>query len=175
MNAAVEKKVLDSDPKQLASLFDDDDIGERIWKPDELAAILRHQMTAPLQVDLARLDGAAGALRDAAESKGLLLKSFGDLLQHPHPPVALLKLMKDFGKACRISPAGAIPREIASVIYFASIIAAMARCSRRISRLDRADLRRAVEWALDQPWLDGALRTLFLEGRQFLSAGGVGA
>jgi len=54
MNHAIKKKLLESDPKHLASLIaeDDDHIGERIWNSDELAAILRHQMTTPLHVDL---------------------------------------------------------------------------------------------------------------------------
>ena len=161
-------KILESDPKQLASLIGDDDIGERIWQSDELAAILRHQLTTPLRVDLAGLSGAAGPLKQAAEARGLVLKSFGDLLQHRQPPVGLLKLMKDFAKACRLGQPSAMPREISSVIYFASIIAAMTRCSRRITRLDHAALRQAVDWALQQPWLDDTTRALFLEGQQSL-------
>jgi hypothetical protein len=167
MNAA-EKIVLETDPKHLASLIGDDEVGERIWKPDELASILRHQMTAPLQVDLAGVGGAAGQLKEAAESRGLLLRSFGDLLQHQQPPVALLKLMKDFGKACRLSPESTVPREISSVIYFASIIVAMTRCSRRITKLDNEALRDAVKWALEQTWLDDVMRAVFLEGQQYL-------
>ena len=162
-------KILESDPKQLASLIGNDDIGERIWQPDELAAILRHQLTTPLQVDLGSLHGAAGQLKAAAEARGLVLKSFGDLLQHRQPPVGLLKLMKDFAKACRLGQPSAMPREISSVIYFASIIAAMTRCSRRITRLDNAALRQAVDWALQQPWLDDITRALFLEGQQYLA------
>ena len=172
MNKATHKKLLDPDPRLLASLFvdaGDDAIGERIWHPDELAAILRHQMTTPLQVDLSGIDGAAKRLHDAAGASGLILKSFGDLLQHPHPPLALLKMMKDFAKACRISPASALPREISSVIYFASIIAAMTRHSRRITKLDNAALRDAVAWALAQPWLDDITRAVFLDGQAFLA------
>jgi len=169
MNAAVaEKKVLDSDPKQLASLFDDDDIGERIWKPDELAAILRHQLTTPLRVDLVNVDGAAATLKQLADSRGLLLKSFGDLLQHTHPPVALLELVKQFAKACRLSPDSSIPREVSTVLYLASIVAAMTKCSRCITKLDRAALGKSVQWALAQPWLDETTRALFLEGQQFM-------
>ena len=169
MNTATNKKLFLTDPRLLASLFADDDaIGERIWHPDELAAILHHQMTTPLHVDLAGIEGAAKRLHDAAGASGLILKSFGDLLQHPHPPLALLKMMKDFAKACRISPESALPREISSVIYFASIIAAMTRHSRRITKLDNAALRDAVDWALAQPWLDEISRGVFLEGRQFL-------
>ena len=166
-------KLFLTDPRLLASLFadaDNDAIGERIWHPDELAAILRHQMTTPLHVDLAGIEGAAKRLHDAAGASGLILKSFGDLLQHPHPPLALLKMMKDFAKACRISPESALPREISSVIYFASIIAAMTRHSRRITKLDNAALRDAVDWALAQPWLDEISRGVFLEGRQFFLA-----
>jgi hypothetical protein len=159
-----------SDPKLLASLIaDDDDIGQRIWQADELAAILRHQMTTPLQVDLAGLNGAAGRLRDEAAAGGLLLKSFGDLLQHPHPPLKLLEMMKDFAKASRISPVGVMPREISSVIYFASILVAMTKRSRRITTLGDKALRDAIRWALAQPWLDEITRTVFLDGQRFLA------
>ena len=166
-----DKKLLETDPKLLASLIaeDDDHIGERIWNHDELAAILRHQLTTPLHVDLAGLGGAAGRLKEEAAASGLLLKSFGDLLAHPRPPLGLLKMMKDFGKACRISPGCAMPREISSVIYFASILVAMTKRSRRITKLSDSDLRKAVRWALDQPWLEDITRTIFLDGQRFLA------
>ena len=172
MNHASKKKLLETDPQQLASLIggDDDAIGERIWNSNELAAILRHQMSTPLQVDLAGVGGAAGRLKEEAAAGGLLLKSFGDLLSHPHPPLALLNMMKDFAKACRISPASALPREISSIIYFASILVAMTRRSRRITKLTDGDLRQALRWALAQPWLDDITRTVFLEGEQFLAS-----
>ena len=171
MKRITHKQLLETDPHQLASLMggDDDEIGERIWNPDELAAILRHQMTTSLQVDLAGVGGAAGRLKAEAEAGGLVLKSFGDLLEHPQPPLGLLKMMKDFAKACRISPASALPREISSIIYFASIMAAMTRRSRRITKLTDSDLRQAVRWALAQPWLDDITRKVFLEGQQFLA------
>ena len=169
MNRPPAKNLLETDPHQLASLIGDDDIGERIWNPDELAAILRHQLTTPLHVDLAGLGTAAGRLKNEAAAGGLLLKSFGDLLQHPHPPLALLKMMKDFAKACRVSPDSPLPREISSVIYFASIVAAMTRRSRRITKLGDDALREAVRWALAQPWLEGITRGLFLDGQRFLT------
>jgi len=164
--------IMETDPKRLAGLIAEEDVGERIWRPEELGAILEHQMTAPLHVDLTRMGGAAGRLCGAAEAKGLVLKSFGDLLQHPQPPVALLKLMKDFAKACRIGRGSHLPREIATVIYFASIVVAMMRCSRRITKLDDGALRDAVGWALDQPWLEDITRRVFTEGQRFLAGRG---
>src|SRR5690349_11563299 len=81
----------------LSSLMDIDADEPYPWRPDELAAILRHQMNAPVQVDLETLGNDAGAkLQTLAEARGLLLKSFGELLHHPNPPLQLLEMVKDF-------------------------------------------------------------------------------
>ena len=101
--------------------------------------------------------------------QGLTLKSFGDLLAHPHPPVELLKVTKDFAKACRLSPRGALPKEIATVLYFASIAAAMVRCRRRITGLSDADLADGLRWTLARPWLDAPTRSLIEEGLALLT------
>jgi hypothetical protein len=171
--ARAEASVLDSDPRSIARLLDPGADEERIWDADELAAILRHQLAAPIQVDLNSLEaGAAPRLRMLTEAHGLLLKSFGDLLRHPHPPLELLKLTKNFAKALRLSRRGTLPREIATVLYFASIVVALRRCRRRISRLDDAALRRGVELCLRQPWLDDSTRELFQEGLQALRDNG---
>ena len=163
------KAVFDTDCKQLASLFDMTPEAERIWRDDELGAILRHQLSAPLQVDLINLErGLAVKVRNLAESQGLTLKSFGDLLAHPHPPVELLKITKDFAKACRLSPHGPLPREIASVLYFASIAAALVRCRRRITSLTNEALADGLRWVLARPWLDAPIRTLVEESLQLL-------
>ena len=64
-----------------------------------------------------------------------------------------------------------MPREISSVIYFASILVAMTKRSRRITTLGDKSLRDAVRWALAQPWLDEITRAVFLDGQRFLAAG----
>jgi hypothetical protein len=73
----------------------------------------------------------------------------------------LLELAKDFGKALRLDSSCGVPAEVATVIYYASIVAARVRLGRRISDLDEAALRRGVEWTLAQPWLDAAMRAMF--------------
>jgi hypothetical protein len=169
----VQSSILASDPHSLAALLDSGADDEHIWSGDELAAILRHQLSAPIQVDLSGLDTvAAPRVRMLSEAHGLLLKSFGDLLRHPNPPVELLKLTKDFAKAYRVTREGGLPREIATILYFASIVAARLRCRRRISRLDNAALRRGVELCLNQPWLDDSTRQLFEEGLKELRGNG---
>lgn len=160
-----EKTLLDSDSQTVAALLDAGLDDGRIWNPAELEAILKHQLSAPIQVDLVSMEQhLAAQLRLAVESQGLLLKSFGDLLCHPNPPLELLRLTKDFAKACRQSHGGPLPREIATILYFASIVVAMVRCRYRITRLEDAEIRHGVEQCLAQPWLDPRTRRLFDEG-----------
>ena len=168
-----EQALLDSDSHAMAALLDAGSDDAQIWNPAELAAILKHQLSAPIQVDLTAMEQRLAArLRLAAGAQGLLLKSFGDLLHHPNPPLELLKLTKDFAKACRLSLRGPLPREIATVLYFASIVAAMVRCQRRITRLSDADTRHGVEQCLAQNWLDAATRQLFDDGLKALQGNG---
>ena len=144
---------------------------QRLWRPEELAAIFRHQMSAPVQVDLGNLcNGLAGRVKMSAEAQGLLLKSFGDLLEHPNPPIELLMLVKEFAKASRNSPDSRIPYDVAAVLYFVCIAAAVVRCGRRISRLGDDELHEGFEWALAQTWLDDPTRAIFWEGLRSLPA-----
>ena len=167
----VSDRLQHSAPKNLGLLLGLEDNAERVWRPEELAAIFRHQMSTSVQYDLRHLPlGKAGRLKALAEAEGLLLKSFSDLLQHPHPPVDLLNMTKEFAKACQASPDSPLPREIATAVYYATIVVARLRCGVRISRLTDADLRKGVEWAVAQPWLDDPTRALFQEALEMLPA-----
>ena len=98
-------------------------------RPVELRALWRHQLSSPLQFDLSNLERGAGAcLRELSAAEGLLLRSLGDLLQHPHPPLELLRFAKDFAKAHEQSPDDLLPAEMARMLYYAAIAAAWARC-----------------------------------------------
>ncbi len=150
-------------------LLDDPVNPDHLWRDDELGAVLRHQLTAPLQVDLINLErGVALKIRTLAEAQGLVLKSFGDLLLHPNPPVELLKITKDFAKACRLSPHSPMPHDVASVLYFASIAAALVRCRTRISGLGKTELLRGFQWVLEKNWVDAPTRALVDEAFRLL-------
>jgi len=135
-----------------------------LWRPEELAAIFRHQLAAPVLVDLGGFDRtAAERLRLLTEAQGLLVKSFADLFRHPSPPVELLRLTKDFAKANRDHPEAVLPREIANALYYASIAAALLRCGERITRLTNEELRQGLAWAAVQPWVDAEVKELLVE------------
>jgi hypothetical protein len=170
------ESVFHTDPRRVARLFDaSESDGERFWRPEELAAVLRHQLSAPLRVDIAGLAcGSAARLKTLAESQGLLLKSFGDLLHHPCPPLELLEETKQFAKTCRISPQSPVPKDVAAVLYFASIAVAMTRCGRRISALSRDELTRGFRWVAEQSWVDEKTRGLISEAVAILPESGEG-
>lgn len=150
--------------KELAELMASGWESARLWRPEELAAIFRHQMSAPMLVDLGGFDvSTATRLRTLSDAQGLLLKSFSDLINHPSPPVELLTLVKNFAKSNVDHPESGLPGEIASALYYASIAAALVRLDKRISHLADADLRKGFRWLQEQSWLDDATKRLLAD------------
>lgn len=153
--------VFKSRAQKLASLLASGEEHAKLWRADELAAIFRHQMAAPVLVDLGTFDPrTATRIRIQSEAQGLLLKSFADLFHHPAPPLELLELIKDFAKANLDHPESGLPDEIATTLYYTSIATALVRLDRRISQLPDADLQRGLRWAMDQAWLDAPTKDL---------------
>ena len=99
-----------SQPKSLAAFLAAGAERARLWRPEELSAIFRHQMSAPILVDLGGFDPATAVrLKTLSEAQSLLLKSFSDLFHHPVPPLELLSLTKDFAKANMDHPESSLP------------------------------------------------------------------
>lgn len=164
--------ILKSPAQSLAALLANSEERVKLWRPDDLAAMFRHQMAAPILVDLGSFNlGAAARLQSLCDAQGLLLKSFSDLFQHPAPPVELLELVKNFAKANVDHPESGLPDEIASTLYYTSIASALVRLNLRITQLSDADLQRGLRWTEAQAWLDDKTRGLIREALQKLSPG----
>jgi WD40 repeat protein/predicted Ser/Thr protein kinase len=143
------------------------------WHRAELGSMLRHQLDSPLGFDLGNFAPESKATLDASHSTASTpLETFGDLLRHPHPPLGLLKVMKEFAKANRDNPESSLPTEIATVIYFAAIVVALMRCGQRITELDDDALRGGVEWVIGQPWVDELTRSLFRDALPLIGTDG---
>ena len=139
------------------------------WRPEELRTVLEYELAAPMSFDLGSLDAKqAVRLKVVSAAEGLLLKSLRDLLQHPQPPLELLRFTKDFAKANSEDKNSSLPKDVALVIYYTSIAAALVRCQARITQLTVQELRQGFDWALSLPWLDEASRALLAEARQQL-------
>jgi hypothetical protein len=164
--------VFKSRAKELAALMATGEERAKLWRPDELAAMFRHQMSAPMLVDLGGFDArTATKIRTLSEAQGLLLKSFSDLFHHPAPPIELLELVKNFAKSNLDHPESGLPDEIASMLYYTSIAAALVHLDSRISQLPDADLRRGLHWTEEQAWLDEKTKGLLAQALKKLPDG----
>lgn len=138
-----------------------------LWEPQELAAILQHQLSAPLEFDLSVLGAdSVSILAKGQPQGGPPIRTFRDLLLHARPPIELLELTRQFAKGCRTRPDGPLPDEIATLLYVLSIAVALTRCGRRITKLDDEALQHSFAWALAQPWVDAPSRQLIQEASQ---------
>jgi hypothetical protein len=162
-----------SPPKSLAAFLAAGEEQARLWQPEELGAIFRHQMSAPILVDLGGFDPATAArLKTLSNAQNLLLKSFLDLFLHPMPPIELLTLTKDFAKGNMEQPDSSLPNEVAAVLYYLSIAAALVRLGRRITQLSDAELKRGLEWSKAKAWVERPLQQLLDEALQKLAQPG---
>src|SRR5580692_8057022 len=156
--------------KELSALMSTSDESGPLWRADELAALFRHQMSAPILMDLGSFDPrTASQLKTLTAAQGLLLSSFADLFNHANPPVQLLQLVKDFAKTNLDHPESGLPREIATALYYASIAAALVRLDKRISQLPDEDLQRGLRLTREQAWLDERTKSLLEEALKKVS------
>jgi hypothetical protein len=145
------------------------------WSPAELASLWRHQLAAPLLVDLGTVEpDAAMTISQATATDLRKLESFVDLLDHPSPPIELLQLAKSFAKSRRSAgPDAGFPAEIATGLYYLSIALALTRLGRRISEMEDAKLKQGFEWAVRQPWLDSKSKEVLESGMTSIAEGRV--
>jgi len=167
-----QRSTFDADPRRLAPLMDLKPEAAKLWEEKEFASVLRHQLSAPFEPDLLDFMKDPVDRRTVTGAEPNSFKTYADLLMHPNPSVDLLEAMKDFAKACRTGSKSALPKEVATVLYYASLAAALVRCGKRITTLTDRSLREGVDWACAQPWLEESLRGLFHECREHLGAQG---
>jgi hypothetical protein len=154
------------EPARLAQLFNELSDQNSDWTDEEMASILQHQLRAPVEADLPI--GARHPLFKPPQ-RGSIPITFGDLLRDPRPPLELLEVVKDFAMGhLRLRDKG-LPRNIARVLYCASVLVARLCLGERISKLSDAKLKARLDWALEQPWLDPSMRDLFCRGRTTLN------
>lgn len=148
-------------PGALSILMEKTGCADELWSERDLGAILRHQLSSPMEFSLDDLSqGQFNRLEVIAQSRQLLLRSFSELLLHEQPPLELLIRMKDFAKRQDIHPDSALPKDVCGVLYFAAISAALVRHQRCITSLDRASLRRGFQWGASREWVPEPIRAL---------------
>jgi hypothetical protein len=145
-NSRPDKNPSRTDPASLARMLE---LDESAWAKEapepEMAAMLAHQLAAPISADLKL---SAEQIREATQ-----FGTIGDLLDHAAPPVWLLEETKQFAKRNRAHGDPSV-RQISTVLYYDAIAAALLRCKSRITDLTDDQLREGFTWAKQQSWLD---------------------
>ena len=152
--------VADSESKSsfgLAALIEDSKQPDPLCSPAELASILRHQLAGRLQTDL-----APKLVRDTFTSTNRddgALDTFDDLFRHPRPPIEILAAVKSFAKKSQRPTHRKLPPEVAGVVYYLAIAAAIVRHGRRLTRLSDDELRQGFSCMLAYQWIDVGTRS----------------
>lgn len=151
-DSARQSMFLHAPGNRLAAMLDADDLTQ-VWSDHELASIYRHQVSTPLEVELAGLDSqqkrALLGFLGSARSATILA-----VLRHPDSPAEALVLLKDYAKACRDHPSSPVPRAVATSLYWLAVAVAHARCGKVISSLDSGAISAGYRWTLEQAWVD---------------------
>lgn len=163
------KATFTTGPRGLANLMNSTSGESRLWNAKELEAIFRHQLDAPVFLDLSYCERKlAKQLKAVSDAEGLLLKNFSNLFAHPAPPIELLEAVKDFAKSNMNHPESLIPNEVATALYFTSIATALLRANKRITSLSDNELGLGLKWVVKQEWIDDRTRHIVLEARDIV-------
>jgi len=146
----------------LRALMDPEQSETVPWSASELAAMLEHQLAAPLMAEVDRLAELnecprAEVAKLISESK---CKTFGDVLREKSPEPELLRMVKDFAKAVMSEP-DTLPRDVARILYVASILAGTrVQGGKPLTTLSEASIEREARRCLSFGWLPVAVRKL---------------
>ena len=143
--------------------------GGSTWSEKDLRDMLEHQLAVPLATDLVPVVDDAEATLTMEATIADMPESFGDLLAHPEPSIAILRLLKDFAKDLLNREQQEMPKDFLRVLYYAAIVTGLVKRQKRISSLNDSSLRKGCDWCLKQPWITAELRSLFMDGSNVLT------
>lgn len=157
----------DAEARRLAPFMEFGSDNDSLWNSDELAGIFRHQLASRIHFPFVDLgDQSAESIRAICSAADPEIETFGDLFMHPKPPLDLLRITKDYGKACRAKGESPIPAEVATMLYVLSILVARTTRGQRITELNDRELRRIADWAVGQSWIGEPIRRLLDAAQQ---------
>lgn len=133
------------------------------WSPEDLRSLLEHQLRTPLRLEHEALTDQTS--RSEREALAFLdqygAQTFGDVLDGDSEEG--LRLVKDFAKGERLSPAG-LPKPVAHFLYIATIMRARALGWTSFSSLDPASAESEARRCLTFHWLPDAARDVLRAG-----------
>lgn len=146
--------------------------------PEAKQEALEHLISIPIEIGLNRLPSALGdklrrrgaELEVVSRARETGINTFGDLLNHRHPPIEMLKFAKEFGKAIVHSGKTVWPVEVGQALNYAAYAAAFVCWRERLGTLSKADLEKGFRKLAARDWIPPNLRELFTKAAGKLSA-----
>ena len=126
-----------------------------LLEPDPLGAELQQQLLGPLPWAVA--GSSESRVGGETTAGGPPIRTLGDLLAHPQPPLELVKRLHEYGRTNR-EREDTVPKEVGTALYFGAIALALVRCGQRITSLRDDKIFEGIKWVLTQSWVDGSLR-----------------
>ena len=165
-----------STPEQISQLLHLDETKPEPWQEDDLPAMIQHQMSAPLEFDLGSAKLSGSELKTASESFASAthsnIRTFGELLKNPRPPLDLLRLsQKFFRQKVKEHPKGSSEQKLSYLFYLLSIVVARIRHGANISRLTDDEQLQAIKSMIKKTWVEEKILELLSEGRKRIGAG----
>jgi hypothetical protein len=166
--------VSSSTPEQVAKLLQLDQTTPEPWSPEDLPAMVRHQMSAPLEFDLGSVKLSQLEQKTITElltgAAGSGVKTFGDLLRSDKPPLELLKLSQKFFKQNVTSTSKGSPEQkVAYLFYLLSIVAARIRLGVKTSKLSDKELLKGIQSIVSRSWINDQVRELLEDGQRWIA------
>jgi len=145
----------------LAGLFAIEQEAAPLWTPGELSQILHHWLALPVEQWLGLSPKTdLTTISDLRTSVQPPIHSLRSLLEHPAPPINLLRQTKDFAKLCRDQAEHGIPVEVALVIYFACMARALLAHQTTITTMENGPAIAGLQWLESMDFADSSLRTI---------------
>lgn len=132
------------------------------WSTDDLRAVLAHMLATPLRLEVLPIATALGVPADQVASiiNQCGCDTFGTALNGATPNAEALRLVKAFAKSFLQPGQQDLPKDVARVLYVASILRARKCGARDVSSLPNADVTREARRVLTYDWLPDDLRAL---------------
>jgi len=163
-----------SDASQLLKLMSVGETTSGALRTEDLPAMLRHQLLAPLEfgprkVPASLIEARKRSVKSSPRAEGSA-RTFKDLLDDPQPPLELLKMAKDYFKDRAGGSDERQPEQaVAYLMYQLAITLARVRLENPITRLADSDLLKGAQWVLAQEWVEEKTRTFFAEASRRLA------